>query len=189
MERKEYYLKIAEKVFPELKSGKFFTNVKGVEHYFSGLLSIEVKNIYKSFYDEFDYAFSIRCTFSLSDRKSDTRWIRQEGSEHCYTTPVLFVVDRLDMDYEPEQVVRRMLHRYRANTIILESFNYYQYHEQHLAEYLRRSGVHLIWKKELDAEAGPIQHLIRPETQMRRLNSQRENDFAYAGINLDLCNP
>ncbi|CAN5552811.1 hypothetical protein BH11BAC1_BH11BAC1_22670 [soil metagenome] len=172
MERKEYYLKIAEKVYPELNSGRFFANVKGIEHYFSGLLSMEVKSIYKSFYDEFDFAFSVQCTFSLCDQKSDLRWIRKEGREHSYMTPVVFVVERSEMNYPPAQIMNRMLSRYRANTIILESYNYGHYNEQHLAEYMRQTGLQVIWKRELDFETETRQSLLNHVPRIRRLNSE-----------------
>ena len=169
VKKKEYYLRIAEKVFPELKSGRFFAKVQGIEHYFSGLIQTEVKINYKSFYDEYDFAFSIRCTFSLCDKKNETRWVRQEGSEHFYSTPVLFVVDRTDFNYSPEQAVSRMIRHYRANTLVLGSYAHPEFSWEQLADHMRRNGIHLILQRELEGENVAIQsgfvfrHLTKPK--------------------------
>ncbi len=155
MERKEYCLKIAEKVFPELKAGRFFATVNGIEHYFSGLNHVEVKSSYRSFYDEYDFAFSVHCTFSLCDRRTDARWIRQEGSEHFYSTPVLFVVERTDFNYLPEQAVSRMIRHYRANALVLGSYAHPEFSWEQLADQMRRNGIHLILQRELVADCAP----------------------------------
>ncbi len=167
---KEYLIKIGHHVFPELKTFGFFATVKGVEHYFSGLVNTDVKIIYRSFYDEFDYAFSLQCTFSLCDKKTEARWIRQEGSEHFFETPPFFVVERNDFSCSPEQVVKRMHSHYRANTLVLGAYSFQQYKESHLGESMRRCGVHMIMRMELDVKS--INQYQKPESQIRRLDSE-----------------
>lgn len=150
MEKKEYYFRIAEMVFPELKSGRIFAKVNGMEHYFSGLIHTEVKVNYKSFYDEYDFSFSIRCTFSLCDRKTEVRWVRQEGREHYYDTPVLFVVERNDLNFLPDQIISRMKNYYRANTLLLRSYAYNQYSIRQFYELMKFNGLHFILHRDLE---------------------------------------
>ena len=152
VKKKEYYLRIAEKVFPELKSGRFFAKVQGIEHYFSGLIQTEVKINYKSFYDEYDFAFSIRCTFSLCDRKTDVRWVRQEGREHYYNTPVLFVVERNDLNFLPDQIIQRMKSYYRANTLLINSYKHSHFSLKQFKELMKRNELHFILHSELEKD-------------------------------------
>jgi len=168
MERNKYLIKIAEKVFPELKAGRFFVTVKGKEHYFSGLLSMEVKKGYRSFYDEFDYAFNVHCTFSLCDIKTDDRWMRQPGNEHEYHTPFLFVVERNNFDSSPLQVVNRMCSYYRANTLVLDAYSHLHYSEKHLAEVMNRNGLNFMLKEELEEKLKVKSH----KSQVINHNSQ-----------------
>ena len=167
---KEYLLKIGHYVLPELEKGRFFTKVKGVEHYFSGLINTEVKIIYRSFYDEFDFAFSLRCTFSLCDIKSETRWMRKEGSEHYFETPPFFVVERNEFNYSPEKVVKRLHSHYRANTLLLGTYSFQQFKESHLDECFRRSGLHLIMRRELEMRS--INQYQKPQPQSRSVGTQ-----------------
>ena len=149
MERSEYLFRIAGKVFPGLRTGKFFTVVNGTEQYFSGMLQKEVKLYYKSFYEEYDYAFSLQCIFSLCDRKTKVRWVRQPGTRHQYTSPALFVVERTDFHNAPEQIVKRMQTHYRANTLILDSYSHPRYSGRQLATILEMNGLNLIMRNEL----------------------------------------
>lgn len=157
-------------VFPELKAGRFFTKVNGIDHYFSGLLHTEVKRSYRSFYDEYDFAFSVHCTFSLCDKKTDARWVRQEGCEYFYSTPVLFVVDRTDFNYLPGQAVSRMIRHYRANTLVLGSYAHPEYSWQQLADHMKRNGIHLILQRELEEEKAEVQSgfIFHPLTKPKK---------------------
>lgn len=150
MDKREYYLRIAERVFPELKTGRFFAKVNGIEHYFSGLIDAEVKINYKSFYDEYDFAFSIRCTFSLCDKKTETRWVRQEGSVHYFNTPLLFVVERDELNFLPDQIVQRMRSYYRANTLLLGSYAYPHRPIKQFKELMKVNELHFILHSELE---------------------------------------
>lgn len=152
MSKKKYYLGIAEKVYPELKAGRFFTNIKGTEHYFSGLSNTDVKCIYKSFYDEYDYAFSIQCTFSLCDKRSGSRWVRQEGSVHIYFTPVLYVVDRNDLYLAPDRIIDRMIHFYRSNTLVVGSNHSGHFAKIQLNEQMRKNNLQLIYRNEIEIQ-------------------------------------
>jgi|GEM_PF-6303792 len=155
MSRNEYLLNIAERVFPELAAGKFFAITGGAEYYFSGLQHTEVEQLYRSFYDEFDFAFCIRCSFSLCDLKTDTRWVRQEGEKHFYTTPVLRVVERTDFNYAPANAIRRMRTHYRANTLVLETYSRPGISSGQLAEGMNAAGLYFFLKEELHTIAAP----------------------------------
>jgi hypothetical protein len=162
MKSKEYLLKIAAGAYPEIFKGKFFTVIKGAEHYFSGLHHAEVKYIYRSFYDEFDFAFSLHCRFTLSDRKCGSRWTRQEGSEHVYAAPALFVVDRMEMNYAPAQLVSRMQHHYRANTLVLGTYRHPQFTMKQLEECMDESGINFIRRKDLEEKSFNAVYSLQP---------------------------
>jgi hypothetical protein len=149
MEKKEYLMRIAEKVIPGLAAGRFFVMVCGEERYYAGLCAKEEQPVYRSFYDEFDFAFSIRCTFSLCDVKTNGRWVRLQGNSHIYTSPILFVVDREEFNFIPDHAAERMHSRYRANTLVVDSYDCPGYSMQQLARAMKANGLNFILKKEL----------------------------------------
>jgi hypothetical protein len=109
---------------------------------------MEVESLYKSFYEEYDVAFSLHCIFSICDRKSDSRWQRMEGDSHVYRTPVLYIINRTEMEGSPAQIAYRMLNRYCANTLVIEKYEHQKYDEAYLKSYLADKGIHLILKEQ-----------------------------------------
>jgi len=146
MEREELLL-MALEVFPELKLRGFFTVIEGVEYYFAGLQDMEIESAYKSFYDEYDFAFSLRCTYSICDCRIDSKWTRLNGAQ-VYRTPVLYVVNRSEMNESPKQIAGRMVHCYRANTLVLEKYNHPDFSIDRLKTYLNMKGIYFMVKKE-----------------------------------------
>ena len=149
MNREAFLFRISETAFPGLKEGRFFCTFKGTEYYFSGLISREVKIIYRSFYDPFDFAFSIDCVFSVCDVKSDSRWIRKEGSRHIYSTPVLSVMERNRFDCDPETVLAKLTAK-RVNVLVLDSCSWKPEQVNRLRDHLLHNGVCLIFRRELE---------------------------------------
>jgi hypothetical protein len=139
-------LMVALQAFPELKARGFFTIIAGVEHYFSALQEMKVETTYKSFYEEYDVAFSLRCTYSICDWKNKSRWIRIEGDKHVYRTPLLYVINRFDLNESPEQIASRMMTHYRANALVIEKYNHPEYSVASLSSYLKAHNIYFVMK-------------------------------------------
>jgi hypothetical protein len=146
MERKDL-LMVALEIFPELNARGFFTTEKGVEYYFAGLQEMEIESAYKSFYEEYDVAFNIRCTYSVCDYKTESRWIRMDGQHHLYRTPMLYVVNRIDLNASPAQIAYRMNGHYRANTLVVEKYFHPEFSTSSLKSFLAAHGIYVVIKK------------------------------------------
>ena len=140
----EDLLMVALKAFPELNARGFFTVVSGVEYYFAGLQKMEVESFYKSFYEEYDVAFRVRCIFSLCDCKTESKWKRIEGLQHIYRTPILYVVKRFAIDGSPKQIWSRMVNRYNANALVIEHYVHSEYSIDYLKKFLAAKNIHVI---------------------------------------------
>ena len=172
MKTKLYYLQIAEKVFPGLQHKRFFTAIGGTEHYYSGLRMTEVEHIYKSYYDEFDFAFSIRCTFSICDKQEGRRWIRQPGDEHLFSTPPAYVVQRSDVSCSPAQIIEKMKKFYKANVLICSGRSHPMVSEAVLREIMETNKLCLIHKTELPDDfqiSSPDRLTGRKETDRQKI--------------------
>ena len=146
MERADL-LMVAMEAYPELKARGFFTVIRGNEYYFSGLQKMEIESAYKPFYEEYDLAFSIRCTYSVCDYKSETRWKRMDGDHHVFKTPVLYLISRSDLDASPSAIVNRMVTHYRANALVIEKYHHPDYSISSLKSYLLANGMYLVLKE------------------------------------------
>jgi len=163
---------VATEIFPELKARGFFTDIGGREHYFSGLQKMEIVSAYKSFYEEYDLAFSVKCLYSVCDCKTESRWIRLEGNHHIYKTPVLYLIRKFDLDLSPSQIAKRMIKHYRANVLVLESYNHQNFQIGSLKNYLSAYGIYLIQS----VVAKNQKPLIR-KAETSSLNHQTSNDY------------
>jgi len=137
---------VALHAFPQLKARGFFTLVEGVEYYFAALQEMEIESTYKSFYEEYDVAFNLRCTYSICDYKKESRWLRMSGDQHVYRTPLLYVINRIDLDESPAQIANRMISYYRANMLVIEKYNHPEYSVSSLNSYLKANGIYFIIK-------------------------------------------
>ena len=172
MKQKIFYLRIAETAFPGLQQKRFFTTVGDTEYYFSGLRMTEVQHIYRSYYDEFDYAFSIRCTFSVCDRREGSRWIRQPGDDHLYTTPPAVVVQRDELACSPAQIIFRMKNFYKANVLIYSGYKHSLFSENQLREILESNQLSLVHRKDLPE---PIEFIQRESERGKREMDLKKN--------------
>ena len=155
MEKAELIM-VAMEAFPELNTRGFFTITRGNEYYFSGLQKMEIESAYKPFYEEYDFAFSVKCTYSICDCRTDSRWIRMEGDRHVYITPMLYVINRSGVNASPSQLVRRMIYDYRANVLVIDQYDYQDISLSVLKNYLSSYGLYLILKGENKPQELPI---------------------------------
>ena len=146
MERKDL-LMVAIEIFPELTARGFFTVIKGMEYYFSGLQEMEIESAYKTFYEEYDVAFNVRSTYSVCDCKTESMWKRMDGNRHVYRTPMLYVINRFDMNATPAQIATRMISHYRANTLVIEKYTHPEFSASSLKIFLSANGIHMIIRK------------------------------------------
>jgi hypothetical protein len=180
MKTDAFLLTLAEKICPQLKAGRFFATVKGKEYYFSGLLQRRVMPAYRGFYDEFDYAFSVHCTFAMCDVYNGARWMRLDSRENFFATPAIIVVERSQFDFSPAQTVERMKQRYFANTLLAGEYFHPSYSKEHLKRCMEAAGLHFFLSEELEM---PVQKKIIPDAAKEMLSIRRiENNNALLKV-------